>query len=217
MSRFQSNSQAWLSERDVFAFRQLVDVGVTSGFVYACSGYQYLNVLNNTYTPVGVLGGVEPVQEESDPFPRGLRIWLAAVNSAQFYHALQEDMFNRDVRYYELFLNPDTFAVEAPPELRWSGKINEVELRFSDSERGPHMEVTGETELRRMPKRLYFNQETLWQTHSGDTFYKLQHAIPLMKSTWGGAATRYVGGTTIPRYTGGGGGRGRGRGSPQEN
>jgi hypothetical protein len=197
VSRFDSSSQQALSERDIFAFRQLVDVGVTSGTIYACSGYRYLYAMGNTYTPVGVLGGIEPIQEESDPFPRGLKLWLAAVSSAQFYHVMQEDMFARGVNYYEVFLDPLTFEMSNTPELRWTGKTNEVELRFRDAERGPHTEIIAETELRRIPKRIYFNQETLWQTYSGDSFYKFQHAIPLSKSTWGGEATRYIGNQLI--------------------
>lgn len=192
MSRFLSTSQQAYSERDTFALRQLVDVGVTSGTIYACSGYRYLYAMGNTYTPVGVLGGIEPIQEESDPFPRGLKLWLAAINSSQLYEPLREDMFNRDVRVYEAFLDPDTFALSNTPELRWKGKINEIEIRFNDAERGNYYEVSAETDLRRTPKKAYFNKETLWQTYSGDTFYDLMHLIPTQRAKWGQEETSHV-------------------------
>lgn len=205
MSRFLSTSQQAYSERDTFALRQLVDLGVTSGTIYACSGYRYLYTMGNTYTPVGILGGIEPIQEESDPFPRGLKLWLAAVNSSQLYEPLREDMFNRDVRVWEVFLDPDTFALSNTPELRWKGKVNEVEIRFNDAERGNYYEVSAETDLRRTPKKAYFNKETLWQSYSGDTFYDLMHLVPTQRTKWGEEATTFSGGGAgAPRTTPGG-------------
>lgn len=191
MSRFLSSSQQAYSEQSTFALRQLVDIGVTSGTIYACNGYQYLYTMGNTYTPVGILGGMEPIQEESDPFPRGVKLWLAAVDSSKLYEPLREDMFNRPVKIYEAFLDPDTFALSNTPELRWQGSINEVEIRLNDSERGSYYEVTAETELRRSPRRAYFNQETLWSTYSGDTFFAYMHLIPTQRTQWGQQATTF--------------------------
>lgn len=204
MSRFLSTSQQAYSESDRFAFRQLVDVGVTSGTIYACSGYRYLFAMGNTYTPVGVLGGIEPIQEESDPFPRGLKLWLAAVNSSQLYEPLREDMFNRQVKVWEAFLDPDAFVLSNTPELRWQGRINEVEIRFNDSERGNYYEVSAETELRRTPQKAYFNKETLWLTYSGETFYDLMHLIPTQRTMWGQEATIFNKPATPPRPAPGG-------------
>jgi hypothetical protein len=199
VSRFLSSSQQAYSESDRFALRQLVDVGVTSSTIYACSGYRYLFAMGNTYTPVGVLGGIEPIQEESDPFPRGLKLWLAAINSSQLYEPLREDMFNRTVKVWEAFLDPDTLALSNTPELRWQGRINEVEIRFNDSERGNYYEVSAETELRRTPQKAYFNKETLWLTYSGDTFYDLMHLIPTQRTMWGQEATNFSAPGTVPR------------------
>ena len=199
MSRFLSSSQQAYSERDTFAFRQLVDIGITSGTLYACSGYRFLFAMGNTYTPVGVLGGLEPIQEESDPFPRGLKLWLAAVNSSQLYEPLREDMFNRPVKVWEAFLDPDTFTLSNTPELRWQGRINEVEIRFNDSERGNYYEVSAETDLRRTPQKAYFNKETLWLTYSGDTFYDLMHLIPTQRTMWGQEATVFSAPSNAPR------------------
>ncbi len=201
MSRFLSSSQQAYSERDAFAFRQLVDVGVTSGTIYACTGYRYLFAMGNTYTPVGVLGGIDPIQEESDPFPRGVKMWLAAVDSSDLYEPLREDMFNRTVKIWEAYLDPDTFALPNTPELRWQGKVNEIEIRFNDSEKGNYYEVTAETELRKTPQRAYFNRETLQLTFSGDTFFDYQYLIPTQRTMWGQQAT------TFGNYPTGGGGQ----------
>lgn len=202
MTRFLSSSQQAYSEGERFAFRQLADIGVTSGTLYACTGYRYLYAMGNTYTPVGVLGGVEAIQEESDPFPRGLKLWLAAVDSSQLYEPLREDMFNRDVKLWEVYLDPDTFVLSNTPELRWSGKVNEIEIRFNDGERGNYYEVSAETELRRAPKRAYFNKETLAQTYSGDTFYDYMHLIPTQRTMWGQQATTFGNYPNRPGYPG---------------
>lgn len=192
MTRFLSTSQQALGEGETFMLRQLVDIGVTSGTIYGCTGYRYLFAMGNTYTPVGALGGLEPIQEESDPFPRGLKLWLAAVNSSNLYEPLREDMFNRTVKVWEVFLDPETYAMSNTPELRWSGKVNEVEIRFNDSERGNYYEVTAETELRKTPQRAYFNKETLWLTYSGDTFYDYMHLIPTQRTMWGQQPTSFA-------------------------
>lgn len=194
MTRFLSSSQEALSNNETVLFRQLANIGVTSGTIYGCSGYRYLYAMGNTYTPVGVLGGIDPIQEESDPFPRGVKLWLAAINSSQLYEPLREDMFNRPVKIYEVFLDPETFALTNTPELRWAGKVNEVEIRFNDSEKGNYYEVGAETELRRTPMRAYFNRETLALTYSGDTFFDHIHLIPTFKSLWGQSPTTFSGG-----------------------
>jgi len=199
VTRFLSSSQQALAENEVLMFRQLVDVGVTSGTIYACNGYRYLFAMGNTYTPVGIFGGMEPIKEDSDPFPQGIRLWLAAVSSAQLFEPLREDMFNRTVKVWEVFLDPETYAMANTPELRWSGRVNEVEIRFNDSERGNYYEVAAETELRRTPKRAYFNKETLQQVYSGDTFFNQQHLIPTFRSMWGQQPTGFVAGFN---YTG---------------
>lgn len=201
MSRFSYTAQQSLAARDVIAFRQLVDVGITSGTVYACSGYRYLFALGNTYSPVGMLGGIEPIQEESDPFPRGLKMWLAAVNSSEMYEPLRSDMFNRPVKVWETFLDPDTFALVNTPELAWAGSVDEVEIRFNDPERGSYYEVGSETELRRTPKRAYFNHESQVLAFSGDLFFDWTPLIPTYTSMWGQQAQAYA--VPPPRPPGG--------------
>lgn len=200
MTRFLSTSHQYLSTREVVAFRWLVDVGVTSSTLYACTGNRYITAMGNTYTPVGRLGGLDPIQEESDPFPRDLRLWMAALNSSDLYEPLRESMFGRTVKVWRSFLNDDTFTLSHTPELAYEGKINEVEIRFGDAERGNYYEITCVNETRREPVVAYSNKETLQLTYSGDTFCDYQHLIPTFKSFWGQNPTLFVGG----RVTGAG-------------
>lgn len=212
MTRFSSSSHQWLSEQALVAHRTLVDIGVTSTTLYGCSGAQFLFTMGNTYTPFGSLGGIDSIQEESDPFPRGIKLWCKAVNSSDLYEPLREDMFNRSVIVYDAFIDPLTFTIVHTPEPVFSGKINEVDIRFGDPDRGNFYEITCETELRREPVIAYSNKETLWLTYSGDTFCNYQHLIPTFKSMWGQSPTRYVGGIGLNPQGGGRGGDGRGGG-----
>jgi hypothetical protein len=197
VTRWLSNSQQSLGERELLAFRQLVDIGVTSGTLYACTGKQYLFARGNTYTPVAGLGGIEPIKEESDPFPREIRLWMRAVNSSDLYEPLREDMFNRPVRVYETLLNPDTLTVAHTPELRWQGYVNEVEVRFGDEERGNYFEIGAISDMGREPVLAYSNKETLTLEHSGDTFCDYQHLVPSVKAMWGQQPTQHLGGKQI--------------------
>lgn len=179
----------------LLAYRTLVDLGVTSGTVYACNGNQYIYVNAATYTPVGMLGGIEPIQEESDGFPRTVRFWMSAVGSSNLFEPIRESMFNRPVAVRRCLLDPTNFTPVASAELMWSGKVNKVSVRLGDNERGNYYEVEAETVLRKQAPSAYFNLETHWQTYSGDTFFGLIDQVPLYKAMWGQQPT-YFGGTT---------------------
>lgn len=198
MTRFLSTSHQYLSTLPNVAYRILAEVGVTSSTIYACNGNKQIIANGNTYKPVGAFGGVDEIQEESDPFPRELKLWMAALNSSDLYEPLRESMFGRQVKLYRAFLNDDTFTLSNSAELMYEGKINEVEIRFNDSERGNYYEITCVNEVRREPIVAYSNKETLWASYSGDTFCNYQHLIPTFKSLWGQQPTKYVGGSKIP-------------------
>lgn len=184
MSRFNyaaSNSASQLSQ---LQYRQLVDVGVTSGTVYACNGARYLYAMGNTYAPVGYLGQIEPIQEESDPFPRTVRCTLQAVGSVDMVEAMREDMFGRPLKVWHVFLN-DSYTMVSTPELIWNGLINKVQLQFNTADKGTFLEVEAETDLRRAPPVVSYNKESMLLLSSGDTFCNFIDKIPLAKAQWG--------------------------------
>jgi hypothetical protein len=196
MTRFTGAAATSASTLPAIQYRYLVDVGITSGFVYACNGNQFLYALGNTYSPVGGLGGIEAVEEESDSSPRTVRAWLAAVSSQNFFEPLKEDMFNRQliVRHgYLSATSPATFV--SSPEVLWSGRINKVEIRFADVERGNFYEIEAETVLRKRAPASNFNRETLWTVlnQSGDTFCDYADKVTGFKSLWGQQPTEFYG------------------------
>lgn len=214
MSRFAiaaANSAAQLSQ---IAYRQMVEMGVTSSTIYLTTGQQFIYALGNTYTPVGLLGGMDPIQEESDPFPRSIRFYLAAINSATLFDPLQEDMFGRSIVVRHGYLDPQLMTLVSTPEVLWRGNVNKVEIRFGDSEKGNYYEVEGISSLYKQAQASNFNLETHWITlgYSGDLFFSLIDQVPLTKAMWGQQPTYYIPGgrqvgapeptPTIPDFSG---------------
>jgi hypothetical protein len=205
VSRFNYAASNSASQLPQLYYRTLVNVGVTSGTVYACNGAQYLYAMGNTYAPTGALGAIDPIQEESDPFPRTVRCTLQATGSASMYEAMREDMFGRPLKVYHVFLD-DTHAMVSTPELLWNGLINKVQLYFNTSDKGTYIEVEADTDLRRAPPVNNYNRESMLLLSSGDTFCNFVDQIPLSNAKWGL--------TTPVGYSSGGGAGGK-NGTPR--
>lgn len=165
----------------------MADIGVTSQTLYACTGDKFIVSGGNTYSPVGYLGGVEPVQEDADVFPRGMKLWVALISSSALYEAMSEHIFNRNVSVYRATLNPSSsYAVVGTPQMFFKGRINRCEVKLGDPERGNYYELEVESRLRREAASAYYTREMLYQTYSGDTFCNYVHLIPGYKSVFDG-------------------------------
>lgn len=197
MTRFLSTSMQALSEQSRLAYRQLVDVGVTSDYVYFCTGKQFIGANSytaNTYVPTNGIGEIEAIQEESDVFPRSLIMRLSGVNtwmsgSMSLYEPLRESMFGRQVIVRRAFLNPSDWTLTNTPETIWTGRTVRVDVRPMEGV----YEVEAEMDLRRGAKVQYFNRETFRAVDSSDTFGNWVDQIPLFKGSWGGMAVDFAG------------------------
>lgn len=187
---------------EIVSYRVLASVTMTSTTALLCTGMQPVSWAANTYSPIGMLGGTEAVQEDSTPFPRAVRMWLSAVGSAQLYEPLTENLFNKPVKLYRAFLD-DRNTLVSTPELMFSGFINKVDIKLRDPTLGNHIELEVESRLRREPRSAWFNKETLWQTYSGDTFFNFVEQIPLFKALWGNKPTYFNAPYTSPYFPGG--------------
>lgn len=218
MSRNISAAVTSASQLATVQYRVLCEVdSLSTGITRACTGYNFIVFNGNTYSPIGNLGGVEKIQEDADIYPRAVRMWFCAVNTAQIQDVLTENLFNRPVRLYRTFMT-DSFTNVATPEMIFFGRINTCEMKLKDPQRADYFEVEVESRLMRESRSQYFNRETLWTIYSqsGDTFFDYVTQIALRQVNWGliqGVATRSplvpgtTGGSTPPRNTGGGGGR----------
>lgn len=187
MSRNDAAAVTSISQLPTTQYRWLVEVhSVTAGVTRACTGYQFVVFNGNTYSPVGNLGSIEKIQEETDVFPRAVRMTFAAVSTTQIQDVLSESLFNKPVFVKRTFLTDSYTCVSTPEEL-FRGFINTCEMKLKDPERGDYFEIEAESRLLRAPRAQYFNRETLWTFYnqSGDTFFDYLTKIPLAKAYWG--------------------------------
>lgn len=170
----------------------LADLILDSGTLRIYNGAGFLMVGANTYSGVGDLGNVEPIKEDADEFPRGLKITLAAVTSSNLLsEAIGETLFNRQIKLYRCWYNTTSKSVVNTAEVWFRGRINEVNAHRGDPEQGDYLEVTVATRLRREAGVSYYTQEDLWLTYSGDTFFQHLDKIAGFKSLWGQKATYF--------------------------
>jgi hypothetical protein len=187
MSRNIAAAVTSISQLDTVRYRWLVEVhSVTGGVTRACTGYDFVTFNSTTYSPVGNLGSIEKIQEETDIFPRAVRMTFAAVSTTQIQDVLTESLFNKPVFVKRTFLTDSYTCVSTPEEL-FRGFINTCEMKLGDKERGDYFEIEAESRLLRLPRAQYFNRETLWTFYnqSGDTFFDYLTKIPLATAYWG--------------------------------
>lgn len=195
MSRNTYAATTSASNENALKFRLLLDVdSYTGGPVRACTGGNFITVGATTYTPVGHLGGLEPLKEESDVFPRALRCWLAAVNTAAIQDVISESAYNKPARLYRCFLT-ESLSLVNTPELVFKGRLNGIQMKLGDPERGNFYEVEIESRLAQKSRAAFMNKETHWYIYgqSGDLFFEHLSKIPLFKSQWGQRSTTYKG------------------------
>lgn len=188
MSRDTVSSVTSAAAAAQLRFRLLAEIDVTSSTMYCVTGDQFIYSGSNTYSPVGGLGGISPIKESADGRPRGCTLWLRAVSSVDLREPLSEALFNKRVRLYRTFLS-DSYTIVGTPQLGFTGFINKCELKLGDQEKGNYFEIEVESRLKREARSNRFNQETLWQSYSGDTFYVHQSKIPNYRSDWGQLGT----------------------------
>lgn len=189
MSRNTSAAVTSATQLPQVRMRMLCEVwSLNGGTAYACTGDKFI-YSGTTYSPVGRLGGLEKIQEESDPFPRSVRVWFAAINSAVIADVLSETLFSKPAKLYRCLLD-DNYAVIGAPQLAFIGYVNQVDMKLADPERGNYFELDIESRLRQPTKARYFNRETLQNAfgNSMDTFFDYQAQIPMFVAPWGNQA-----------------------------
>lgn len=186
MSRNTDPSVTSATQLAQIKFRTLCEVYSTlGGTAYACTGDRFI-YSGNTYSPVGGLGGIEKIVEDAEIFPRAVRLWFAAINSAQIADVLAESLYSKPVKLYRCVLS-DSYTVTGTPQLAFVGYVNNINMKIGDEDRGNYFEIECESRLRQPTRARYFNKETLWNAlgHSGDTFFNYVANIPGVQVNWG--------------------------------
>ncbi len=192
MSRNLAAAVTSISQLDEVRYRILCEVySLSNGTTRACTGLNFIEFNGNTYSPVGKLGGIDPIQEETDVFPRAVKLWFAAVNTSAIQDVLNETIFRKPVVISRTFLT-DSYTCVSTPETLFKGRVNTCELRLKDPERGDFFEIEADSRLARTQRSLYFNKETLaaFYAQSGNTMFNYVSKIPFNKANWGGVAVQ---------------------------
>lgn len=88
-----------------------VQLEFDSGTVRYWSGYGTMTIGGSSFTGVGTLGSITPIEETEDLSARGLTIQLSGIPSALISLALSEDYQGRKASIFFGALNADTGAV----------------------------------------------------------------------------------------------------------
>lgn len=194
-------------------YAMLAQIGISAGTMYCCTGNRWLYDGVNTYTPVGGLGGVDPVIEEATLFPRSVKLWLSAVGSANLAEPMNENLFNKPVRLYRATLT-GSMTIVGTPQQCLRGYINKVNVNLGDPQRGNYFELEVESRIRREASSNFYTNENhnqmLAGVYSGDTIFKYVPRIMGYQSKWGGTNQSLEPGTQRGGGMGGGAGGSRG-------
>ena len=191
----------------------LAKINLTSTTLYMTTGTRFIYDGVNTYTPVGGLGGVEPIIEESTLFPRALKIWMSAVGSANLAEPMSENLFNKPVRMYRCTLT-GSMTIVGTPQQCFRGYINKCDVVLGDAEKGNYFELEVESRIRREASSNFYTKENhdqmLGGVYSGDTFFNYVPRIQGFQSKWGDGSQTLSG---LAPEAGGSGPRGHGGGN----
>lgn len=182
MTRWPALANSAETQKAVFSRASFVTVTTSGGnVVRAWTGFGYLNDGVNTYTGFGGLGKIEAIKEESDLFPRGLRLLVSGLpNSfnALFTELTSERLFNQEVTVSAGFVNEQRALVSSLSE-RYYGRVGAIDGAVNDPDRGTYFELTVGSPLRAPPKYDMYSDEGHRATAagSGDYIFKFLKTI----------------------------------------
>ena len=122
----------------------LVEVGISGGFIRVWSGVGSVTFESNTYTGVGALGGISPIEEDTDVRAAGLTFSLDGIDSANLSAALQSIETGNPARAWLAFeTSPGVFVADPVKIFEGFTDVPEILLGVPDS----RIEIRSESRL----------------------------------------------------------------------
>lgn len=109
-----------------------VELDFASGYLRLTTAGHDVSWNGYTWTGVGLLGGVEPISEDTALQANGIRLTLSGVDSAIIAIALQEAYQGRQARIWLAFVN-DSGAIVADPLLVFVGRMDTMQVQDGDT------------------------------------------------------------------------------------
>ncbi len=137
----------------------------------------------DTYTGVGDLGKIEPIEEGIELSPYAFRAELSGLDSTIRDRAQNSDIYGRDLFLYLGFLLDGVLV--ADPDPWWLGTMDTLDLIRGATNTAI---LTGEQDLKFFdrPNGIRFNDEHQQKLHSGDLFFEFLDQMQNAEVIWGG-------------------------------
>lgn len=144
---------------------------------------------------VGKLGTIEMVQEDAELRPNSVRLSLSGVDAALVTAAMTEAYHGREVAIYDGFLNVDTLALVANPEVRFRGVMDYMTVDLGTNV--GTITLTCESELARWQRErsLLYTHESQQLLYIGDRGFDMVPTVQSRTVDW--SQTRFGWGALI--------------------
>lgn len=176
----------------------MVDLDIPGDRIRAHDGVGTLTWDGYSWTGVGMYGGLESVNETLDIVSQPLRLTLSGVDASLVTDAMTTAYHRQPATVYLGFLDHDTGAWKANPEVTWEGFMDVMEVEIDHGT--ATINLTCENELMISPGPSRYTDECQQALYPGDLGLEFMTSISGYAAKWGQRDVH-----------GGGGGAGGGR------
>lgn len=145
----------------------LVEIQFISGTLRLALGPWDIAVGADTYARTGSLLSIKSIRE-AEGTTEGVQIILSGIDPAVIALAATEHVFGRPVRILKGFLDPETYALIAPPKPRWPGRVKSMPI--TETDKGCQITLFAEhfeADLE-VPNPIRLNDQEYRRRHPGD-------------------------------------------------
>jgi hypothetical protein len=189
MTRFDDALNEAESIKSVQRFTWMVDMDFASGHVRVHDGLGELSYGGNTFTGIGIAGGISRLVDDLDTIARPLELLLTGLSSSIVATARDEIYQGRAIIVYAAWLN-ESWQLVANPQVWWSGFMNYMVLDATPA--GGSIKLTSDHELNFGASSLLATNESLRMRNASEAGAEFQKDIQGFKSSWGEAPTTFA-------------------------
>lgn len=166
-----------------------VEVGFDEGIERYHSGIGDIVWGGDTWSGVGDLGGISPIEEAEGISPYAARLTLSGLTSGTITRALGSDIYGRDLEIFVGFLVDG--ALVADPDTMWKGQMDTIAISLGDDNT---VGLTGESELKifREVNGKLFNDESQQRDFAGDLGFEYLDQMADAQIIWRGSRVTFT-------------------------
>lgn len=183
MTRFAQANNATEAAKPKLQLTIFAALDFPTGMVRAHSGIGTITWGTYDWTGVGQFGGVDAVTEDFTGIARPVRLTLSGVDVSLLDEVVDQTYQNRTVTLYAGFINTETGALAATPEVAWEGRMDVATITAEPG--SGTITMNCEPRLRREPRISRYTNEDQQLLYSGDRFFDLLYTIRGFVSKWG--------------------------------